>query len=218
MAGVAINLFATGITSYLFMLLITANGSLPQISTLNAAAIPLLSRIPVIGEVFFNQDVVAYLAYVIVIIAAVFLYRTNWGLSLCSVGENPSAADTVGLSVYKIRYCAAAFNGLMIGLGGSYLILGQLGVFYENITAGRGFIALAVVVFGRRNPFGIILASLFFGAADAFQFRLQTLGITLPTQLFTGLPYILTVLALILVSKKNTNPAALGKPYIRASR
>ncbi len=217
-AGVALNLFAAGITSYLFMLMVNANGSLPNIVTLRPIPIPLLSGIPFLGEVFFNKDIVTYLAYLTVAVASVFMWRTIWGLSLSSVGENPRAADTVGLPVYKIQYAAAAFNGIMGGIGGAYLILGQVGVFYENITAGRGYIALAIVVFGKRNPIGIFLAALFFGAADAFQFRLQTLGITLPTQLFTGLPYLLTVGALLLVAKKNTNPAALGTPYIRTSR
>ena len=141
-------------------------------------------------------------------------------MALCAVGENPKAADTVGISVYKNQYMAAAVNGILGGLGGAYLLLGQLGIFFENITAGRGYIALAVVVFGRRNPIGILLAALFFGAAEAFQFRLQILGISLPVQLFTGLPYLLTALSLLVVArtKNNDTPSALGIPYDRMSR
>lgn len=216
-AGVALNLLATGITSYLFMLLVNAYGN-PQIDTLTNHPIPLLCKIPILGEALFNKDVVTYFVYILLIVMVFFFRRTAWGMALCSVGENPRAADTVGLPVYRIQYAAAAFNGIMGGLGGAYLLLGQLGVFYENITAGRGYIALAVVVFGKRNPLGIALASLFFGAADALQFRLQTLGIALPTQLFTGLPYLLTALSLLLVAKRGSDPASLGKPYIRTSR
>ncbi|QNL43502.1 ABC transporter permease [Oscillibacter hominis] len=216
-AGVALNLLATGITSYLFMLLVNAYG-IPQIHTLSSIPIPGLCKIPLIGEALFNKDIVTYIVFLLIIAMIVFFRRTVWGMSLCSIGENPRAADTVGLPVYRIQYAAAAFNGIMGGLGGAYLLLGQLGVFYENITAGRGYIALAVVVFGKRNPLGIFLASLFFGAADALQFRMQALGITLPTQLFTGLPYLLTALSLLLVAKRNSDPAALGKPYIRTSR
>ena len=139
------------------------------------------------------------------------------GLSLCAVGENPLAADTVGLPVNKIKYIAATINGVLAGIGGAYLVLGQIGVFYENITSGRGFIALAVVVFGRRSMIGIFLASLFFGMADALQFRMQILGIALPPQLFAGAPYILTTIALLFVSKRGAAPKSLGKPYKRAT-
>ena len=216
-AGVALNLLATGVTSYLFMLMVKAYG-IPQTATLPALPIPLLCKLPVLGEALFNRDIVTYIIYIVVILMAVFFRRTAWGMSLSSVGENPRAADTVGLSVRPIQYAAAAFNGIMGGLGGAYLILGQLGVFYENITAGRGYIALAVVVFGRRKPAGILLAALFFGAVDALQFRMQALGVTLPTQLFTGLPYLLTALSLLLVARHSSDPAALGVPYLRDSR
>ncbi len=216
-SGVALNLLVTGITSYLYLLIVNRYG-MPQVETLPALPIPGLCRIPVLGEALFNRDLVTYLLYVVIAALVFFYRRTAWGMSLCAVGENPRAADTVGLPVYRIQYLAAAFNGLMAGLGGAYLILGQLGVFYENITAGRGYIALAVVVFGRRRPLGILLAALFFGAADALQFRLQALGVALPTQLFTSLPYILTVLSLLLVAKRNTDPAWLGKPYVRSRR
>ena len=216
-AGVALNLLATGISSYLFMLLVNKY-DMPQIETLKSIRIPLLADIPIIGEAFFNNDIVTYFVYALIIVLIIFYKRTVFGMSLCAIGENPRAADTVGLPVFRTRYLAAVFNGFMGGLGGAYLILGQLGVFFENITAGRGFIALAVVVFGKRNPVGIFLASLFFGAAEAFQFRLQILNISLPIQLLTGLPYLLTALSLLLVAKRNTTPSALGKPYIRTSR
>ena len=116
-----------------------------------------------------------------------FLKRTAWGLSLISVGENPQAADTAGLPVFRIRYLAAIFNGIMSGIGGAYLTLGQLGVFSENVTSGRGYIALSLVVFGRRHPLGVFFASIFLGAANALQFKMQALGVSMPTQFFTSL-------------------------------
>lgn len=218
-AGVALNLMATGITSYLFQLMVTRHG-IPQVDTLMNIPIPLLCKLPLIGDALFNKDCVVYAIYILVIAMVIYYKKTVWGMSLCAVGENPRAADTVGISVYKNQYMAAAFNGLLGGLGGAYLLLGQLGIFFENITAGRGYITLAVVVFGKRNPIGILLAALFFGAAEAFQFRLQILGISLPVQLFTGLPYVLTALSLLVVArtKNNDTPAALGVAYDRMSR
>lgn len=218
-AGVALNLLVTGITSYLFQLMVNRHG-IPQIDTLKNIPIPLLCKIPIIGEALFNKDIVVYLIYVLVVLLVIYYKKTVWGMALCAVGENPKAADTVGISVYKNQYMAAAVNGILGGLGGAYLLLGQLGIFFENITAGRGYIALAVVVFGRRNPIGILLAALFFGAAEAFQFRLQILGISLPVQLFTGLPYVLTALSLLIVArtKKDDTPSALGIAYDRMSR
>ena len=219
--GTALNLFALGLTSYMFQVIVNRTaGSYPQISTLPTFPIPLLCKIPLIGDAFFNKDIIAYLLYALIIMLVWFLNQTAWGLSLVSVGENPKAADTVGLPVFRIKYLAAAFNGLMSGLGGAYLVLGQLGMFSENVTSGRGYIALSLVVFGRRNPVGVCLAALFMGAANALQFKMQALGVDMPIQVFTGLPYVLTVLVLAIsaVKKTDADPAALGKPYIRTMR
>lgn len=219
--GTALNLFALGLTSYMFQVIVNrTTGTYPQIATLPALPIPLLCKIPLIGDAFFNKDIVTYLLYALVIGLVWFLNQTTWGLSLVSVGENPQAADTVGLPVFRIKYLAAAFNGLMSGLGGAYLVLGQLGMFSENVTSGRGYIALSLVVFGRRNPVGVCLAALFMGAANALQFKMQALGVEMPIQFFTGLPYVLTVLVLVIsaVKKTDSDPAALGKPYIRTMR
>lgn len=166
-AGVALNLLATGLTSYIFQLMVNRYG-IPQIETLKSVPIPLLSKIPLIGDALFNKDIVVYFSYLLVVFLVSYYKKTIWGMSLCAVGENPRAADAVGISVYKNQYMAAAVNGLLGGLGGAYLLLGQLGIFFENITAGRGYIALAVVVFGRRNPIGILLAALFFRRSGGF--------------------------------------------------
>ncbi len=219
--GTALNLFALGLTSYMFQVIVNRTaGNYPQISTLPTLPIPLLCKIPLIGDAFFNKDIIAYLLYALIIVLVWFLNQTAWGLSLVSVGENPKAADTVGLPVFRIKYLAAAFNGLMSGLGGAYLVLGQLGMFSENVTSGRGYIALSLVVFGRRNPVGVCLAALFMGAANALQFKMQALGVDMPIQVFTGLPYVLTVLVLAIsaVKKTDADPAALGKSYIRTMR
>ena len=219
--GTALNLFALGLTSYMFQVIVNRTaGNYPQISTLPTLPIPLLCKIPLIGDAFFNKDIIAYLLYALIIVLVWFLNQTAWGLSLVSVGDNPKAADTVGLPVFRIKYLAAAFNGLMSGLGGAYLVLGQLGMFSENVTSGRGYIALSLVVFGRRNPVGVCLAALFMGAANALQFKMQALGVDMPIQVFTGLPYVLTVLVLAIsaVKKTDADPAALGKPYIRTMR
>ena len=219
--GTALNLFALGLTSYLFQVIVNqTSGTYPQISTLPVLTIPVLSKVPLIGDAFFNKDIITYLLYLFAIGILLFLKKTVWGLSLTSVGENPQAADTVGLPVFRIKYLAAAFNGIMSGLGGAYLVLGQLGMFSENVTSGRGYIALSLVVFGRRHPVGVCLAALFMGAANALQFKMQTLGVDLPIQFFTGLPYMLTVAVLVIGANKKTDsdPAALGKPYIRTMR
>ena len=216
--GIALNILCLGLTSYLFKVLVGSSVAFPQIETLPAIAIPVLSRIPLVGEAFFNKDILTYAAYLLIALLSVFLYRTMWGLTVISVGENPKAADTVGIHVYVTRYGAALFNGLMGGLGGAYLMVSQLGLYSEGVTAGRGYIALAIVVFGKRNPLGVFLAALFFGAADAVQFRMQALGVNLPAQLFTGLPYLLTVIALMGMAKKNTSPNALTLPYVRSAR
>lgn len=217
-SGVALNFFSLGITSFLFGIMVKKVGSLPQTETLPTIEIPLLSDIPIIGEAFFSCDIITYLCYFMVFAIWFFLKKSTWGLSLISVGENPRAADTVGIRVNKVKYLSAIFNGFMSGLGGAYLAIGQLGVFSENVTSGRGYIALAVVVFGQRNPVFIFLAALFFGAAQALQFRLQALGVNLPSQFFNGLPYLLTVVVLLLSTKKSSEPAALGQPYIRSMR
>lgn len=219
--GTALNLFTLGLTSYMFQVIVNrTSGTYPQISTLSTLKIPFLGDIPLIGTAFFNKDVVTYLLYALMVGMLWFLKKTAWGLSLISVGENPQAADTVGLPVFRIKYLAAAFNGLMCGLGGAYLVLGQLGMFSENVTSGRGYIALSLVVFGRRHPVGVCLSALFMGAANALQFNMQVLGVSLPTQFFTGLPYVLTVVVLSIsaIKKTDSDPAALGKPYIRTMR
>ena len=184
-AGVALNLLATGLTSYIFQLMVNRYG-IPQIETLKSVPIPLLSKIPLIGDALFNKDIVVYFSYLLVVFLVFYYKKTIWGMSLCAVGENPRAADAVGISVYKNQYMAAAVNGLLGGLGGAYLLLGQLGIFFENITAGRGYIALAVVIFGRRNPIGILLDALFLAQRKLFSSDCRFWGYRSPFRSLQG--------------------------------
>lgn len=212
--GIALNMLVLGVTSFMFKVLASSKLMFPQIDTFGKIKLPLLGSIPILGDVFFNQDIMVYILYIIVAASMVFLFKTSWGLSLVSVGEHPRAADTVGIKVHKVQYLAAAVNGILGGMGGAYLSLVQLGVFMENVTAGRGYIALAVVIFGRRNPVGVFLGALVFGLADSFQFRLQVIGINIPSQYLTMLPYVVTLLVLLFSSKNSRAPGHLGKPYI----
>ncbi|MDC7243160.1 MAG: ABC transporter permease, partial [Sphaerochaetaceae bacterium] len=153
-----------------------------------------------------------------IILSYIIMYKTSWGISLISVGENPKAADTAGIDVKKTRYLACIINGLLGGLAGSYLTLAQLGFFMENITNGKGYMALVAVILGKRNPLGIFLAALVIGVADATQIRLQTAGIPLPSEIFTMLPYFVAMIVLLFSIKNNKDPLALGTPYERNAR
>ena len=217
-SGIALNIFILGLTSFLFRVVAGTSTTPPRCNTLPSFGFPLLGKVPIIGPIFFHQDILAYLTFLLIPVCWFIIHRTTWGLSMKAVGEHPKAADTVGLNVFSLRYKAVIVNGVLSGIGGAYLTLVQLGAFTENLTAGRGFIALAVVIFGKRNPFGVAIAALIFGAADAFQFRLQALGSTIPVQVLLMLPYIVTALVLLGVVGRSEDPAALGKAYVRYTR
>ncbi len=217
-AGLALNFLFIGLTSFLFLMQFGKTTTLPSIAVIKNIRIPLLSRIPVIGEAFFNQDPFVYLLFICAALLMVIFYRTEWGIILHAVGENPRAADTAGLNVHGTRYLATIANGTLGGLGGAYLSMVKLGFFQENLTFGKGYIALVVVILGRRNPMGVLLASLVIGSAEALQIRLQTLGSTIPSQAFSMLPYVVTILVLLFSIGKGHDPAALGLPYERNKR
>lgn len=216
--GLALNFLAIGITSFLFLMVFGQSSDLPSIETVSKIRIPLLSKTPIIGEAFFNQNIFVYLSFVLVIVLYVIFYRTEWGISLHAVGEHPIAADTAGLNVFRMRYFTCVVNGVLGGLGGTCMTLGQFGFFMENITAGRGYIALAIVTLGRRNPIGVFISSLVIGFATALQYSLQTMGIPIPTQVFTMFPYVVAVLVLLFSIGKSNDPTALGVPYERNKR
>jgi ABC-type uncharacterized transport system permease subunit len=167
----------------------------------------------VVGDAFFGQAPTTYLAYAAAPLLWFFLFRTEWGLELRAVGEEPSAAEAAGVRVRWTRMWATVFGGAMAGIAGAHLALAHAGTFSENMSAGRGFIAIAVVVLGRWNPVLVLLAALFFGAASALQFFLQTLGLDLPYQLFLAFPYLLTLAVLAGWVGRSRAPAALALPW-----
>lgn len=216
-SGLAINMIGLGITSYLYKLMCNALPRM-QIDTLKQLNIPLLCDIPVIGPAFFQQDLLAYVSYILLVAAFVFYRYTRLGLNMAAIGEKPMAADAAGIHVEKFQWIACAAGGLLGGAGGAYMIIAQLGAFADNMTAGRGYIALAVVILGRYSPHGVFLAALLFGVANGAQIRLQALGVNLPMQLLSMLPYVITLLALLITSGRSREPESLAKPYIRGGR
>jgi ABC-type uncharacterized transport system permease subunit len=208
--GTAITLGGLGFTAVVYETRFGATGTALTLPTLDPVAIPLLSDIPLLGSALFAQAPTAYLAYALAPLLWWFLFRTQWGLSLRAVGEAPSAAAAAGIRVRSARTAATVWGGLLAGVAGAHLALAHAGTFSEGMSAGRGFIAIAVVVLGRWNPLGILAAASFFGAASALQFLLQTMETDLPYQLFLALPYLLTLAALGGWVGKARAPAALA--------
>lgn len=210
-SGTAVTLLAVGLTGTLYRSLYGATGAALSIPTIGPWRIPGLAAIPIVGSGFFNQPALTYLAYLLAPAIWWWMYRTQAGLALRAVGEAPAAAAAAGIRVGRVRLWAILFGGVAGGLAGGTLVLAQAGTFAENMSAGRGFIAIAIVVLGRWRPAGTALAALLFGAASAFQFLLQALGLALPYQLFLSLPYLLTLFALAGVAGRVRAPAALAR-------
>jgi general nucleoside transport system permease protein len=214
--GVVLNLFALGLTGFLTDRVLT-----PHQQTLNTPTvfdpieIPGLAKIPLIGPVLFNQNVFIYLMYVMLVVVHVGLFHTRWGLRVRAVGEHPRAADTVGIRVFGVRYRNVILGGMMAGLGGAYFTLGSVGSFAKNMTSGRGFIALAAMIFGHWSPLGAFAAALLFGFADALQSILAVLNVPIPSQFLLMAPYVATILAVAGLVGRVRPPAADGKPYVK---
>ncbi|MBI1298267.1 ABC transporter permease [bacterium] len=207
-SGTVIIILAAGISSYLFDRSATAVGKF------SAVPIPLLSDIPVLGRVFFNNPPITYLALILVVVVHVALFYTRWGLRTRAVGEHPRAADTVGINVNRYRYVNTMFGGMLAGLAGAFLVLEAVGQFQEGMTAGRGFIALAAMIFGNWNPFGALGAAALFGYTQALQNELLLAGVTtVPRQFVSMLPYIATIVAVSGLVGRVRPPAASGKVY-----
>jgi general nucleoside transport system permease protein len=217
--SVALNLGALGLSSILYGLSFLRGAEVIQnvirVPSLPVWKIPLLGDIPFIGAVFFKHLPLVYLGYILVPLVFYILYRTTWGLKVRAVGDHPHAADTVGISVVKVRYACLIFSGAMSGLAGAFLSIGLLGSFMENMTAGRGFIAYTAIVFGKWQPVGVALGTLLFGAADALQLRIQASNPNIPYQFLIAFPYIVTLIALISVVGKASWPASYGNPFKR---
>jgi simple sugar transport system permease protein len=215
-AGVTLVLLGQGLTAFAYRRLFGSVGK--RVQGLDPVPIPGLAQIPVLGEMLFNHNLMVYVTALLVAICWFMLFRTNWGLHLRAVGENPAAADTSGLNVVRIRYLSVMVGAALAGLGGAVLTVVQLNLFTEGITAGRGWIAIALVVFSRWQPLWALIGALLFGLTDAIQFRIQTLGSQeLPYELLLMLPYVLTLFVLLLGSHRDEAPKALGVPYVRDS-
>ena len=213
--GTAVTLGGLGLTGAIYQARFGATGTALTLPTLAPAPVPLLSDVPWVGSALFAQAPTAYLAYALAPLLWYFLFRTEWGLELRAVGEQPDAAAAAGVRVRWVRLWATVFGGALAGIAGAHLALAYAGTFAENMSAGRGFIAIAVVVLGRWNPLLVLLAAVFFGAASALQFFLQALGVELPYQLFLALPYVITLAALAGWVGQARAPAALAQAWPR---
>jgi ABC-type uncharacterized transport system permease subunit len=209
--GTALTILAMGVTGTLYRALYGAGGAALSIPTTRPLAVPGLSRLPIVGPGVFDQPAVSYAFYVSIFLLWWWMYRTLAGLALRAVGESPVAARAAGIRLARVRILSLLFGGAMGGLAGGTLVLAQAGTFAEGMSAGRGFIAIAIVVLGRWHPVGVAVAALIFGAASAVQYLLQAGGLDAPYQLFLALPYVLTLLALAGVAGRTRAPAALAK-------
>ncbi len=210
-SGTAINLLALGGTGFLMVIIFNQGGTSPDVEKFSPVAIPLLSQIPVIGQALFDQSLLVYLMYAMVPITFFVLFRTPFGLRLRATGEVPEAVDTAGVSVTRMRYFGVALSGMLAALGGVYLSMGILSSFSEGMTGGRGFIALAALIFGRWHPIGAAGAALLFGFAQALTIRVPPEAV--PNEFIQMIPYILTIVVLAGFGGRAIAPAAIGKPY-----
>ncbi|MGI6451425.1 MAG: ABC transporter permease [Desulfitobacteriia bacterium] len=220
--GLALTTFGAGFSSFMGQGLVGLKMSEQFSAGFQKIKIPLLGDIPGIGEVLFNHDILVYCGYLIAILMGIYMYKTRIGLNLRAVGENPAAADAASVRITGYKYVHILLGGALCGLGGAYLSLVQVPVWQENITAGRGWIAVALVIFASWNPYRAILGSYLFGGLDIIGFRLQGTGLAISTYIFDMAPYLMTIIILVIVSfrkdRKNAPPKALSEPYFREER
>lgn len=216
--GITVNLLAFGLSSFVFRAVFRGVGQPPSIAPLPKLDLPFLKDIPFLGPILFQQNAFFYAAILLAFAVWVFLYKTGAGLKTRAVGEYPLAAEVAGISVIRTRFLCLLAGGAMAGIGGSAITVGELHLFMENVTAGRGFIALAIVIFGKWDPFKVMLGAFIFGWADAFQLRLQGIGLDIPYQFLLMVPYVLTIFVLIGVVGNTRPPASLGKPYFKEEK
>ncbi|MGA7688458.1 MAG: ABC transporter permease [Jiangellales bacterium] len=215
--GVVLNVLVIGVTGFLYgRLLVPYQDTWNSPGTFAPYKIPLLGDIPVLGPVLFNQSVIVYLMYVVVVVVHIALFKTRYGLRVRAVGEHPAAADTVGIRVNFVRARNVLIGGLVAGLGGAFFTLGSVGAFGKEMTAGKGFIALAAMIFGRWTPLGALAAALLFGFADNLQSVLSIIGTPIPSEFMLMAPYLATIFAVAGLVGRVRAPAADGKPYIKS--
>jgi ABC-type uncharacterized transport system permease subunit len=216
--GLALFFFGVGLSTLLPKFVIGVTLQPPLIPTLKSVPIPFLGQIPILGEIFFNQNLLVYFAILLSIFLYYLLYRTSIGLELRSVGENPKAADSLGVNVSRMRYITAIAGGMLMGLAGAYLPMVYTGTFTQEMSQGRGWIAIALTFFGGWRPLLILLGALFFAGVEVLALRVQVGGVGIPYQFLLTLPYIATIIVMIFASRRLRPPAFLGQNYDRERR
>ncbi|MGA2789311.1 MAG: ABC transporter permease [Candidatus Bathyarchaeia archaeon] len=217
LTGLGIYFLGLGLSGFLYDVLFSNIGSTIRIEGLQKLPIPILSLIPILGDSLFSQDIIEYLAFVSLVIVILVIGRTTFGLNLRAVGENPSAADTLGVNVSKIKYIAVIAGAALAGIGGAYLAISSHAFQAENITAGRGFIAVAMVYFGKWKPARAFFGTFLFGAAYLLGSFFQVVGSMVPYYFLLMVPYIMTLIILVIIARGARQPSALGVPYTRES-
>lgn len=212
-SGTVINIFATGMTSFISAKFMQTYQELNNPGIFKGFAIPGLADLPLIGPILFNNNMFVYSMFFFLVVIQVGLFYTRWGLRLRSVGEHPKAADTLGINVFRQRYMAVILGGMMAGFAGAYFTLGSVGRFDEVMTAGRGFISLAAMIFGNWTPVGSFGAGLLFGFADSLASKLPIVGVKIPSQFLLMMPYLATMIVLAGIVGRGQMPAADGEPY-----
>ncbi len=211
-SGIGLYMFGLGLSSLLFKVTI---GTVKTVTGFQPIKLPLLGDLPVVGEVFFNHNILVYFAFLLVPAAWWVLEKTTWGLRIKAAGQNPAAADSLGVSVDKVRYFSVCLGSMLAGLAGASLSISLVNLFQENLTAGQGFIAVALVYFGGWRPVGIMGGALLFSTVNAFQLWMQVLGVKIPSDVAVMLPYLLTIAALAVTVNRTRQPAALNVPFER---
>lgn len=218
-SGIGTTLLCSGLSFFFYRLIFGQPSSIPKITAFETVPLPFLASIPVIGSIFFNQFALVYVAMLIVPISAFILFQTPWGLHLRTVGENPYAADAAGVNVHRMRYQALLISGALMGLAGAFLSMAQYNAYTFGVISGRGWVCIALIVFGQWSPWKSAAGALLFAFIDAFQLRLQAGSIIdVPYQVFLMMPFVLTIIGMAMVSRNARAPAALLKPFRKEER
>jgi simple sugar transport system permease protein len=217
-SGLGITLLATGLAMFIYRLAVGSPVSPPTVKPFVPVAIPLLSSLPVVGRAFFNQYSLVYIAFLLIPLVWIFLYKTSWGLVIRTVGENPLAADTVGINVNLVRTICLAAGGALMGIGGAFLTLAHQNMFLIDVVGGRGWVCIAMVIFGNWDPARGAAGALLFGFLDGLQLRLQSIWYNIPFHLFLLVPYLLTIIVLATISRRAAAPNSLLRPYRREEK
>lgn len=211
-SGIGLYLFGLGISDLLFQKLV---GTPKSVVGFQPIHIPVLSDLPILGEVLFRQNLLVYVAFALVPVSAYVLNHTPFGLMIRAAGQNPEAADAMGVNVARVRYMTVALGGMFSGVAGASLSIALINTFQQNLTSGLGFIAVALVYFGRWKPYGVLVGALLFSFVNALQLQIQAIGIEIPSEFAVMLPYVITIIALVFASKRVEKPTALTKPFER---